>query len=426
MNRAIDVLIDHSHSMSYKIGETSISKSNLAKEILIEKFIPYFRPEDKIALKTFYFSDKEIRINELLQFGNHSKDTLTKKINLVKDPKGGTPIGPVIHRSIRKIIQFKEHSKVIILITDGEENIGGSKEDAQKYAIEVGIDCEFFIVAIDLTIQSERILQKLADDTNGHMVKIHDKKKAPGLGTQNKKVNYENLFSAIINCDIICHLIDRAIDLIRKLTKTLYEIFLPEKEKLAFFGEGVIDDGPRDLLVIEFTNPQKDLFNILNGIQYLHKFEGAVKKILIIIKSWTYKEVEPFMNYIKVFITNKVSYLSIKVLDNIELYNVRLDSNVSRVLGITFAKVWFYNVKQNLIKETINEIYHYSDEYNLIELMKEIISISAHFEGLLKDNRLNTIDKTYFEIAKSKIVSSLLDIIEKVSQQGYQIIKEPN
>ena len=58
--------------------------------------------------------------------------------------------------------------------------------------------------------------------------------------------------------------------------------------------------------------------------------------------------------------------------------------------------------------------------------MKEIISISAHFEGLLKDNRLNTIDKTYFEIAKSKIVSSLLDIIEKVSQQGYQIIKEPN
>ena len=64
MNRAIDVLIDHSHSMSYKIGETSISKSNLAKEILIEKFIPYFRPEDKIALKTFYFSDKEIRIDE--------------------------------------------------------------------------------------------------------------------------------------------------------------------------------------------------------------------------------------------------------------------------------------------------------------------------------------------------------------------------
>ena len=108
-------------------GSTRIS---LAKSILSNEVIPTLDYASQIFIRTFSAPKDEIPFINPIYEGQTEISEILKKIDLIANdtPFGGTPITAALKVSLenfRKKI-YDDYEKVIILISDGEENGGGT------------------------------------------------------------------------------------------------------------------------------------------------------------------------------------------------------------------------------------------------------------------------------------------------------------
>lgn len=180
MNTIFEILLDVSGSMgkmknandgvNYLLpdGATRIS---LAKAILCNEVIPTLDYASNIFIRTFSSTQEYSPIILTINDGQTKTLDILKKINLIADdtPSGGTPITAALNVSLEnfKKIEFDGHEKVVILISDGEENGGGDYIKVVKEAIDNGIKFKMHIVGIALNDNAIEKNKKIATLTMG-------------------------------------------------------------------------------------------------------------------------------------------------------------------------------------------------------------------------------------------------------------------
>jgi hypothetical protein len=189
MKTIIEILIDNSRSMgpfqvesnngAYLLPDKS-TRMSLARSILKSEFIPTFDYASKIALRTFHSNDK--KNNELVidtLYDTHfDVSSLQERIDEIADPidTGGTPITEALTYSIKKLANYEDYDRKIILVTDGEETGDGDYRKAANDALTLyGIPCNIFVVGIALTESAEVKAKMLAFDTKGEYVSLKSK-----------------------------------------------------------------------------------------------------------------------------------------------------------------------------------------------------------------------------------------------------------
>ena len=169
-------------SASMLVEDIQPNRITAAKETLFS-FLDFIPKQTKVGLVSF--SGIVLIENQIETDFNKLKTSINK---LDISQIGGTDIGNAIVTSTNMLINEKdEKSKVIILITDGQSNIGIPLENAIKYAIEnnilintIGIGSEQggqFIGTDVVSKLDEDSLKFIAAQTDGNYYKAETKEK---------------------------------------------------------------------------------------------------------------------------------------------------------------------------------------------------------------------------------------------------------
>jgi Ca-activated chloride channel homolog len=171
----IVVAIDLSGSMEtpdFTIGDQRISRLDLAKQVLA-KFIDQ-RPNDRIGLVAFggkaYIASPLTLDHEFLQ-----ENVARLHLHMIED---NTAIGSGLATAVNRLRDLKSKSKIIILMTDGQNNAGTIPPlDAAKAAQALGVKVYTIGLGNNRIVQmmglpadflpDEETLGKIADITGG-------------------------------------------------------------------------------------------------------------------------------------------------------------------------------------------------------------------------------------------------------------------
>lgn len=181
MNTIIEILIDISGSMGTMKGRKEENKYllpdgstriSLAKRILLEEIVPTLDYSKKVFVRTFNAGHADKPIVTLIYEGPFNEDQIRAIIDsLPNDTSGGTPITAAVLASVENLKkeEYQNHERSIILVTDGEENIGdGDYTVAAENARTVeGIECKIYIIGILLAEIAESKAKTLAYNTGG-------------------------------------------------------------------------------------------------------------------------------------------------------------------------------------------------------------------------------------------------------------------
>lgn len=161
----IEILIDSSGSMGYMKGTVDHenkylingqTRMSLVKEILINHIIPTIDYSQHVIIRTFRNNNKELSVPIIYQ-GDFELEQIFPKIKDLQDPPlGGTPITAAIDIAVSDLVKYPENDRIIILLTDGEENGGGDYLEAVKNIEKMqGIPCKLFLVGLAQDVSSE-------------------------------------------------------------------------------------------------------------------------------------------------------------------------------------------------------------------------------------------------------------------------------
>ena len=149
------------------------------------------RPDDAIGLVAFA-SYAETRSPLTLDHGNLA--TAARQLTFARREESRTAIGAGLELAVQRLAEFRSHSKVVILLTDGESNIHDIDEDtAIDDAIKAGVkvytigagtngyapirdpngDGSTQLMQMEVSID-EALLRKIADKTHGEYFRATD------------------------------------------------------------------------------------------------------------------------------------------------------------------------------------------------------------------------------------------------------------
>ncbi len=135
----IAVAIDVSFSMcikDFQLGRHQVNRLTAAKSVLVD-FVKG-RPDDRIGL--VIFAGRPHTLGPLTVDHDWLLATIEREIHFKHPIASGTAIGTAIAESAKRISKREAASKVVVLITDGDQTVEGlSPEDAAKLAATLGI-----------------------------------------------------------------------------------------------------------------------------------------------------------------------------------------------------------------------------------------------------------------------------------------------
>lgn len=165
--RAIVFLVDSSGSMGEQLGEGR--KIEKVHEVILSLLSEDDRllGDDIISLMLFHAtkSGDIPKVDMLLppaRLSDIRKDLskLGKKLKKVK-PMGGTPIGFALRRAVEALLAVDSEEKRVILLTDGENNVGPSPEEVAEEAGGHGIQVDVVGIGDDINpLELEAITER--------------------------------------------------------------------------------------------------------------------------------------------------------------------------------------------------------------------------------------------------------------------------
>ncbi len=135
----IAIAIDVSFSMKiedFRLGQHRVNRLTAAKAV-VQDFIKG-RPDDRIGL--IVFSGRPHTLGPLTMEHDWLLETIGRDVRFYEEIAQGTAIGTAIATSAKRLSDREAASKVVVLLTDGDQTIDGlSPEDAAKLAATLGI-----------------------------------------------------------------------------------------------------------------------------------------------------------------------------------------------------------------------------------------------------------------------------------------------
>lgn len=197
---AIQICLDRSTSMSaedFKLDNQPVSRLTAVKDV-IRRFVGgdetsqmEGRPDDQLGLIAFggfaevrcpqtldheIFQDILQDVNLPEPARNADGSVIQEAYNLYRE-EGGTAIGDALATSVEQLQQSPAKSKVIVLLSDGEHNVGvlspdqaiqiAKQYDVRVYSIGVGTTGRHFVRTIDIfgNVQYQAMSLKLDEET---------------------------------------------------------------------------------------------------------------------------------------------------------------------------------------------------------------------------------------------------------------------
>lgn len=278
-----EILIDTSGSMRHKLPGDK-RKIDLAKEILIDKIFPYISSADTVGIRVFGGHCDMVGHLENIPNANFKK-LKEFVLNEIPEPAGSTPLALAIKTSVDNLIQFPNTLREIYLVTDGEETCGGDVKAAADYAARNDIKCVINIIALgELKEKAKEQFAYITHATGGKNINVGTKSTSPA------SIDFD--LSPLINegIDTISDLIDREFidekdNLRREEIMTIKDFLLRRDSPINYIPS---DKGAtcQKLLVIEFYDDDRDLDNLIRGLEHVESCGILNKEVLILMNKW--------------------------------------------------------------------------------------------------------------------------------------------
>lgn len=165
---AIELILDVSGSMAGFIGNQS--KIAIAREALKKTLTGLDDPIFKVGLRAYGFDRSLPKTKQsscpntaLLSpiQGNNLRDIKRQAYSL--EPYGYTPIATSLKLAGKDLQKIEADSRMIILITDGEETCDGDPIETARALCAMGIDMETHIIGFDLEAKTAAQMKKAAE-----------------------------------------------------------------------------------------------------------------------------------------------------------------------------------------------------------------------------------------------------------------------
>jgi hypothetical protein len=312
-----EILIDTSSSMGETLPGNKI-KMDLAKEILIDKILPYISSADKVGIRLFGGSCNMVGGLQNIPNANFRKlrDFI---LNDIPAPRGSTPLALAITTAVDNLKLEPNAEREIYLVTDGEETCGGNVKDAADYAASNGISCKIHIISIGvITEEAIKQFEYITARTGGKNISIGTK------STSKASIDKELSFLLETNLDSFCDAIDREFidnnEHYRNIEIKSIRDFVQYKNSEVNFIPGINGATCQKLLIVEFYNDDSGLTNLIEALQHVEACELKNKEVLILMNKWDNDYYSHyFKSWVKQFKTKGVERVCMK-LDGFKSY----------------------------------------------------------------------------------------------------------
>jgi hypothetical protein len=311
MKTVKEILIDTSSSMGEFLPGNK-KKMDLAKEILIEKIIPFISDSDTIGIRLF--GGRCNMVGALQNIPNANIKRLTDFIRYeIPLPNGSTPLALAIKTSVDNLKNYPNAIKEIYLVTDGEETCGGDIKSAADYAASNDIKCKIHIVAIgELTDTAKQQFEYITSRTGGKNINIGTKSTSHQIIAKEFADFFETDLDSFSDC------VDNEYDikseqLIRNEVKNIRD-FICYKQLPVNYIPSLYGGTCQKLLVVEYYNDDDGLNNLLQAIEHIENCGITNKEVLILMKKWddTYYT-QFFKSWVKQFKSRGVDKVCVKI-----------------------------------------------------------------------------------------------------------------
>ena len=283
MNTSKEILIDTSSSMGRKL-QGNKRKIDLAKEILIDKIFPYISSADIVGIRVFGGHCDMVGHLENIPNANFKK-LKEFVLNQIPEPSGSTPLALAIITAVDNLKKEPNTHKEIYLVTDGEETCGGDVKAAADYAARNDIKCIINIIALgEINEHAKEQFAYISHATGGKNINIGTKSTSPA------SIDFELAPLLDEDIDTICNLIDREFidkkDAMRREEIMTIKDFLLRRDSPINYIPSEQGATCQKLLVIEFYDDDKDLDNLIRGLEHIESCGLLNKEVLILMKKW--------------------------------------------------------------------------------------------------------------------------------------------
>lgn len=283
MKTVKEILIDISGSMADALPGNK-RKMDLAKEILIDKILPYISSADKVGIRLFGGHCDIVGQVENIPNANFRKlrDFIQHHI---PEPNGGTPLALAITTAVDNLKKEPQSEKEIYLVTDGEDTCGGNVKAAADYAASSGVNCKIHIIALgELSEAAKAEFAYITHRTGGRHISVGRE------STSKMAIDHELVPLFANSIDDIAALIDQELDR-RENSQMGYEdcsvidSLLRRRLPVNYIPS---DQGAtcQKLLIIEFYDDDKDLDNLIRGLEHVQHCGMKNKELMILMKEW--------------------------------------------------------------------------------------------------------------------------------------------
>lgn len=283
MKTSKEILIDTSGSMK-KMLPGKKRKIDLAKEILIDKIFPYISSADTVGIRVFGGQCDMVGALENIPNANFKK-LRDFVLHQIPEPSGSTPLALAIIIAVDNLKKEPNTHKEIYLVTDGEETCGGDVKAAADYAARNDIKCIINIIALgEINEVAKEQFEYITNATGGKNINIGTK------STSHASVDFELAPLIDTGIDTVSDLIDREYidrkDVMRRKEIMSVKDFLLQRDSPINYIPSEQGATCQKLLVIEFYDDDKDLDNLIKGLEHVESCGILNKEVLILMKKW--------------------------------------------------------------------------------------------------------------------------------------------
>ncbi|WKZ29914.1 MAG: VWA domain-containing protein [Candidatus Dojkabacteria bacterium] len=171
----LDIMLTVDISGSMTIEDVPPSRIDAAREVITE----FLKKLSKDRVGLVVFTGVPVTLSPLTQdyaIVQEHVDLLTPDKSLWLSAGGGTAVGDALFLTTKKFQQGTQRSKVAILITDGQSNIGIDPSEAADIAAQSGIKVYTIYIGSFFTSRAKDSLANVAQKTGGKAYTVENKK----------------------------------------------------------------------------------------------------------------------------------------------------------------------------------------------------------------------------------------------------------
>ena len=283
MKTVKELLIDTSSSMNETLPGNK-RKMDLAKDILIDKILPYISAADHVGIRLFGGSCS--MVGGLQNIPNANFNTLRDFIlNDIPEPRGSTPLALAIRTAVDNLKRETHAEKEIYLVTDGEETCGGNVKEAADYAASNGIHCKIHIISIgQITDTARAQFEYITARTGGKNISIGTRSTSKDRIAAEMAELFETDLAGFSD-QLDREFIGQREYLMRSEIRTIRD-FVEIKNLPVNYIPSNAGATCQKLLVVEFYNDDAGLDNLLRALKHVEHCGQRNKELLILMKSW--------------------------------------------------------------------------------------------------------------------------------------------